>query len=324
MSRTPAQDRLARLLAIVPWIAAQDGPLVADVCRRFELTERQLLADLDLLFLCGVYPFTPDTLIEVDVADGRVWIRLADYFRRPLRLTPPEGLALVSAGSALLGVPGSDPDGALARALTKLETVLGVGADAAVDVELEPVAPAVLDTVRQAATTRHKVEIDYYSFGRDGRSTRVVHPWRVFNTAGQWYVSGWCELAGGERLFRVDRIDRADRQDQTFEPPPAVAASGGMGQPEVFAPDPSSPRVVLDLDPAAHWVAEQYPNDGVERLPGERLRVTLRAGQRAWLERLLLRAGPHALLVEGDASVRTVAARRLLARYAGRDDPNPQ
>jgi len=118
VTRTAAHDRLGRLLAIVPWVAARDGPEIAEVCRRFGITQRELLADLDLLFVCGVYPFTPDVLIDVDIADGRVWIRFADYFRRPLRLTPPEGLALIGAGAALLGVPGADPDGALARALS--------------------------------------------------------------------------------------------------------------------------------------------------------------------------------------------------------------
>src|ERR1700722_4050825 len=118
--RAPAQERLGRLLAIVPWVVAHDGPEVAEVCRRFDVSEEDLLADLDLLFLCGVYPYTPDTLIDVDGAECRVWIRMADYFRRPLRLTPAEGLALVSAGSMLLAMPGADGDGALAGALAKL------------------------------------------------------------------------------------------------------------------------------------------------------------------------------------------------------------
>ena len=122
MPRASAEDRLGRLLAIVPWVAAHDGPEVAEVCRRFGVREEELLEDLNLLFLCGIHPFTPDVLIDVDVADGRVWIRMADYFRRPLRLSPQEGLALVSAGTALLSVPGADPDGALATALAKLET----------------------------------------------------------------------------------------------------------------------------------------------------------------------------------------------------------
>jgi proteasome accessory factor C len=311
MRRSPAEERLGRLLAIVPWVAAHDGPEVAEVCRRFGVEEEELLADLQLLFLCGVYPFTPDVLIDVDVADGRVWIRMADYFRRPLRLSPQEGLALVSAGSALLSVPGADPDGALATALAKLETVLGVGVDEGVDVALGSVRPSVLEAVRRGVDSGRKLELDYYSFGRDEHATRVVQPWRVFNAAGQWYLSAWCERAEGERLFRVDRMSTAQLLDERFERPESAPA----GPPPVFSPAPDDPVVVLDLDPPAHWIADQYPNEGVQVLPGPVLRVTLRSGQRAWLERLLLRAGPAARMVQGDTSVLPVAAARLRSRY---------
>ena len=302
------------MLAIVPWVAAQDGPEVAEVCRRFGVGEDELLADLQLLFMCGVYPFTPDVLIDVDVADGRVWIRMADYFRRPLRLSPQEGLALVSAGLVLLTMPGSDPDGALATALGKLETVLGIGIDQGVDVELAAVRAPVLSAVRRAADQERKLEIDYYSFGRDEHTTRVVHPWRVFNATGQWYVSGWCERAEHDRLFRVDRISRAVVLDEGFERPEDVLSA----PPAVFTPLPTDPVFVLDLDPPAHWIADQYPNEGVEVRPDSVLRVTLRSGQTAWLERLLLRSGPAARVVEGDRSILPGAASRLRARYGAR------
>lgn len=307
--RPAAQERLGRLLAIVPWIAAHDGPPIAEICRRFGVTERELLGDLDLLFLCGVYPFTPDVLIEVDIADGRVWIRFADYFRRPLRLTPPEGLALMGAGVALLGVPGADPDGALARALAKLETVLGVGAGDAVGVELAPVTPGVLAVVQEAAARHQRVELDYYSFGRDDRGTRTVEPWRVFNTQGQWYLAGWCQQAEAERLFRVDRISGATVLDETFVPPADSPA------PAVFHRSETDPVVVLDLATGARWIAEQYPNEGVVEQPDGQLRVKLRVSERAWLERLLLRAGPDATVVVGDPGVAERAAARVLERY---------
>jgi proteasome accessory factor C len=311
MPKASAGDRLGRLLAIVPWVAAHDGPRVGDVCRRFEVGEEELLEDLNLLFMCGVYPFTPDVLIDVDVADGRVWIRMAEYFRRPVRLSPHEGLALVSAGSALLSVPGADSDGALATALAKLENVLGVGAEDGLDIELARVTPTVLNTVRHAADQHQKIEVDYYSFGRDGHSTRVVEPWQVFNANGQWYLSGWCELAVGERLFRVDRISRAELLPTRFDPPPGRP----VGSSEVYHPGPEDPLVVLDLDPPAHWVAEQYPHEGVEMRADGVLRVRLRTRQSAWLARLLLRAGPHAHVVEGDGAVAGEFATRILSRY---------
>lgn len=311
MSRESADARLGRLLAIVPWIASHDGPTVQEVCRRFGVGEKELLADLNLLFMCGLYPFTPDVLIDVNIADGRVWIRMADYFRRPLRLNPQEALALVSAGRAFLGVPGADRDGALATALDKLGNVLGVGTGDGLEVELAEVAPGVLESLRTAASQRRKVRIGYYSFGRDGHSTRTVHPWQVFNSAGQWYLSAFCENVSAPRLFRLDRITGLEALDQDFDSTPPASA----GPPAVYSPDPGDRRWVLDLDPPAHWIAEQYPNEAVESRPGSVLRVTLRSGSQAWLERLLLRAGPAARVVEGSRSVGPAAAARILARY---------
>ena len=311
MPRAPADVRLARLLDIVPWIASHDGPPIDEVCRRFDISEQELLAELNLLFLCGLYPFTPDMLIDVDVAGGRVWVRMADYFRRPLRLTPQEGMALASAASALLDVPGADRDGALATALAKLETVLGVGADDGLEVELGPAPAGVLEELRRAAESRRKVRIEYYSFGRDGHSTRVVHPWRVVNAAGNWYLQAWCEAVGGQRIFRVDRVTDPQVLGDTFDPPDALEEVDSA----VYHPRPDDPLVVLDLEPPAHWIAEQYPTVDVAQLPGGILRVSLRVAGRAWLERLLLRGGPDIRLVEGDQELAAAAAARLLARY---------
>ncbi|MDP9388231.1 MAG: WYL domain-containing protein [Actinomycetota bacterium] len=312
MSRAaPADERLRRLLALVPWVAGQDGPRIEEVCSRFGCTEDELLADLGLLFLSGVHPFTPDTLVDVVVEEGRVWIRFADWFARPLRLTPAEGLALVAAGAALLAVPGTDPEGPLARALAKVAAVLGVDPDEAVGVELGAAPPEVLATVQEASSAARRVEIEYYSFGRDAWTRRVIEPHQVYNAAGQWYVAAWCDQAAGDRIFRVDRMRSARALQEAFERRPAPPAA-----PSLYSPRPDDPVVVLELPAAAAWVAEQYPNEGVEALEGGGLRVRLRVSERAWLERLLLRLGPTARVVEGDAGVARRAAGRVAARYA--------
>ncbi|HEX3394645.1 MAG TPA: WYL domain-containing protein [Acidimicrobiales bacterium] len=304
-----AHERLQRLLALVPWVAAHDGPLVADVCTRFGCTEAELASDLDLLFLCGLHPYTPDTLIDVDVADGRVWIRYADYFSRPLRLTPAEGLALLVAGTSLLATPGAMADSPLGRGLGKLAAALGVGAEGSLDVSLGPAPPETLRSLSEAASEHRQVELDYYAFGRDEWTRRVVDPYAVFSAGGQWYVSAYCHAVDDERLFRVDRVRRAVTLDNGFDPP--------AGRPEltVYRARPDDPRVTLELEPAAGWVVEQYPTEGVETIDGGRLRVTLAVSERAWLERLLLRLGPAATVVTGDDDVASAAACRLLGRY---------
>ncbi len=327
MARPSAPDRLRRLLALVPWVVAHDGPTLEEVCARFGLTQDELISELDLVFLCGVHPFTPDALIDVSVADGRVWIRYADYLERPLRLTPDEGLALVAAGAAVLAVPGADPEGPLARGLAKLAGVLGVDPAVDLDVTLGTAPAGVLESLQEAVSAGRAVEIDYYTYGRDQRSRRVVDPHSVFGAEGQWYLEAWCHLAEAERRFRLDRIgslavlDRpADRPTAGYPSsehpnahrPPGPARAGAR---RVFEPRPEDPRVVLDLEPRARWVAEAYPLEGLEELGGGRCRVELVASERAWLERLLLRLGPAASVVAGADGVAAVAAARILAAY---------
>jgi proteasome accessory factor C len=312
MSRPSSAERLERLLAIVPWVVAQDGPTVSETCARFGISERDLIADLNLLFMCGVYPYTPDSLIEVDIDGGRVWVRFADWFRRPLRLTPPEGLALVAAARALLGVPGpgsADNTGALASAVSKLEMVLGAGGEEALEVELGAASGDVLRAFQVGESEQRKVRVDYYSFGRDEVGERVVRPWRLFSSAGHWYLLAWCEKVADKRLFRVDRVRSATLLDENFEPP------DDLGPVIVYEGKPDDPLVVLDVAPGAHWILERYPNEGTVDMGDGNVRVRLRASSKAWLERLLLRAGPDATVVFGADGVLRGAARRLLGVY---------
>ena len=198
MARPSAVTGFARLLAMIPWIAAHDGPTVDEVCARFGIARKQLLADLDVLPFVGLYPYTPDQLVEVLVEDDRVWIRYAPMFERPLRLTPDQALALVAAGSTLLAVPGAEADGPLARGLAKLRSRArdhrrrGRRGRARA-----PPPPRCSTCSRRPPTSRSPVRITYYAHNRDERTERVIEPWRVFADQGQWYVQAWCRSAPG-------------------------------------------------------------------------------------------------------------------------------
>lgn len=312
-SRATAADRVKRLLTIVPWIASHDGPTVAEVCRRFDVTRAELVNDLQVVFLIGVHPFTPDTLIDVVLDDDRVWIDYAPVFDRPLRLTPQQALALLAAGRSLLDTPGIDADGPLARALAKVADVAGIEPDRTLHVSLGEAQATTLGELRTAVEERRAVELDYYSHGRDERTHRIVEPHRVFAHEGQWYVAGHCRSAGGDRVFRVDRIEEIVVTDEAFDPPDAPAETG------VYHARPDDPRVTIDLPAADHWVVSTYPTESVTVRDDGRAEVRLAVSGRSWLERLLLRLGPTARVVAADppldADVGAAAARRVLDRY---------
>lgn len=316
MSRVTAADRMRRVLAIVPWIVANPGERVSDVAARFGLTEAALLDDLGVVYMVGLPPYSPDALVDVEIDDeGRVTIRLANFFSRPLRLTPGQGLALLASSDGLLSVPGTDPEGALARALTKLGGALGVG-DGDLDVNLGPAEGQQLDRLRTAAADGTEVEMTYYSFNRDETTVRVVAPWRVFAQEGYWYVHGWCHRAEGERIFRVDRIESITDLDRPAAVRPDAADEGGGN----FHPRAGDPRVTLELAPDAAWVVDSYPCEAVTELADGRLQATLVITAVPWLERLLVRLGPAATVVDQSElpeadGLAAAAATRILARY---------
>ncbi|HEY3201302.1 MAG TPA: protein pafC, partial [Actinomycetes bacterium] len=51
---TGATARLSRLLALVPYLLARQGVPIGEAAREFGISERQLVKDLELLFVCGL------------------------------------------------------------------------------------------------------------------------------------------------------------------------------------------------------------------------------------------------------------------------------
>lgn len=317
MSRLSAGDRLRRMLELVPWVMSQGGAELAEISQRFDYPEAELREDLvRVLFVVGLHPFTPDELIYVmglDEEDNGGWVAIsnADYFSRPLRLTPGQALGLIGAGEALLS--GADPDGPLSRGLAKLAAGLGVSVGEDLAVSLGESAGEWVEPLLGAAADRRQVRIRYFSFGRGQESDRVVHPYRVFSEMGNWYLQGHCQQAGGVRVFRIDRVRTLETLEAFFDLPEETR------QPSAFEPRLSDPRVVLRLAPGTSWAIEKYPTEDQAVLDSGEIDATMPVSQISRLERLLLQLGPQAELRSADPPVAVdqarIAAQRVLARY---------
>jgi len=329
-----AAGRLQRLLALVPWVMDHPAATVDEVCARFSMTRAALMADLELLFVSGVPPYGPGDLIEAWVDGDRVHIGLAEFFARAPRLTWREAAGLYLAGRALAALPEVDERGALTRALAKLETVLpadqlaqvqDLDRKVSVDLDGDDLETARRTALVRAAAAGRRVVLEYYSGSRDALTRRKVDPWLVWAASGHWYLTGWCHLVSGERLFRVDRVVAVQPTDEPFERPADFDPSA-YGDPARAAFDEG---LVCELDLAgpAEWAAEYFPILGSERAPDGRLRMRLAARELSWVVRLVLRLAPHAEPVS-PPELRTAvaeAARRGLAAYAGereRDRPD--
>ena len=307
MSRTDAPPQLERVLAMIPWLATHRDIPKTEIADRFRISVDELEADLALIMMVGVPPYSPGDYINVTYDGDTVDLWLAPYFTAPLQLTAPEGLALLAGGRTLLAVPGSDPEGPLATAISKLERALGVS-----EVTVELASPPLLDAVRAAAAEGRRIEIEYWSSGRDALTTRRIDPGPPFFALGEWYTDAYCWLREGARMFRIDRMRSVTPTDETF--PPARPTAGAT----VYHPRPEDPRVTLELPRGASWVTESAPAESVEELADGRQRIVVPVSEPAWLERILLRVGPDAVVVDPPEwrDLGRAAAARVRARYA--------
>ena len=293
----PAPERLRRLLVIVPYLVQHPGTELAEATRLFGVDEEELTRDLGLLFISGLPPYSPGDLIDVDIQDGWVWIRMADYFARPLRLTRSEALALYLRGTELSATPGVAEAPALDSALRKLqeglgsETLGGLG-------ERVQAAPAVrsaetLETVRDAVAGNATLRIEYYAHSSAETTEREIDPEEVFFAIGNWYVAAFDHRSGEERLFRVDRIRSVATTGASFEP----RGLAGAGRP-LYTQTDRDVAIRLLLRPGARWVAEYYEVSSEEELEDGSLLVTLPTAHLEWVERLLLRLSGEAEVIE--------------------------
>ena len=215
-------------------------------------------------------------LIDVDIADGRVWIRYAEYFARPLRLTPAEGLALLAAGPHRAGharrrpqrAPGPGPGQAGRAPWASTPTRRSRSTSG-------PAPEGVLaDAARRPRPPHRQVEIDYYSFGRDeldhaGSSTPTPSsPPRASGTS-----PAWCHRVDDERLFRVDRIARRHPPRHDLQPrqaaPPRARRLPARGPTTPGSPSSWSPPAALGGSSSTRWRRSRSGDGG-------RVRVTLR------------------------------------------------
>ena len=315
--RTPAKtsERLRRMLVVVPYLIQHPGTAVAEAAGMFDLTEEELLDDLGLLFVSGLPPYGPGDLVDVDIQEGRIWISMADYFSRPLRLTRSEALALFLRGTSLSATPGVPEAPALASALAKLADGLGPETLGELPDRVAAAAtrePESLAILRDAVEGRERVRIEYHAASSAETSTREIDPEVVFSAIGHWYVAAWDAGADAERLFRVDRIRSTERTGERFSP----RGLEGAGR-SLYTPTERDVDVRLRLAPAARWVAEYYETVGdVERDDGT-LEIVVPAARLEWLERLALRLGRDLEIVDPPelrGRVRDLAA-ATLARY---------
>ncbi|MER7556433.1 WYL domain-containing protein [Nocardioides sp. NPDC126508] len=315
-TNTGAKGQVGRLLTLVPYLYSQADDVRLDkAAADLGVEEKQLVKDLQVLFMCGLPGGYPDDLIDVDIdaltePDGDRVIRIsnADYLDRQLRLTPIEATAVIVALRALRGgAVSAETKEVVDRTLAKLEQAAAEGAAGSVDPGEEPIDTSLVQIHAAIATAidqGRQIRIDYWVPARDEESSRVVDPRALVSIRDIEYLDAWCHQAEAPRSFRLDRIRGAEVLDTPIVVSPETGDGADLdgGGESVLRTD-SGTVVRVRLAPEARWVGEYYAVIDPMELPGGGLEVGLRVYDQRWLTRLLLRLAPYAEIVETEDGV---------------------
>jgi len=219
--RLDAATRARRLISLLPLLKQGETVSIPELARAVGCSTDDVVSDLTTLTMCGVPPFTPFDMIDLDIEGDTVTVYIeAPALDQPVRLTPREARAL----GAALEAAGYGPESALR---TRLAEAASADIDAA---EIERTVRAgatpgglaeAYSMLATAADEHERLRITYLT-GSTGRiSERIVQPWALVNRMGVWYLVALCESVGEERVFRIDRIRSIEPTGEHF-PPPAV------------------------------------------------------------------------------------------------------
>ncbi len=220
MSAPGAADRVHRLLSLIPWLEQNhpSGADIGEVATMYGYPPADLVRDLtDVVNFVSADPYQSFLLFEILVTEDRIRVERNDLLGKPMRMDPADLAALVAAGRAVAALLDVDELGPLERAVAKLAGARGSEAEA-VQIRLAAGDEPVLQVIREGIGTGHCIDIDYYSYGRDVETSRVVEPHRCLYD-GFWYLMAHCRLAEAPRVFRLDRVRRAELTDEVFQPP---------------------------------------------------------------------------------------------------------
>jgi proteasome accessory factor C len=312
-----AAVRVARLLALVPWLRAHPGVTMQECAEHFGITVKELEADLWLLVVSGKPGYYGGQLLDIQFwrdgstdddeplvgPDCRIEVIDAQSLERPLRLTEQEASTLVVALRVLSQTPGLADRTAILSAAAKIEQAAGVrGSTVAVR---PPADPAIVHAVDRGLLERRVLRLTYVSAADDSATEREVEPLEAVTVDGVPYLSAYCRSAGGLRTFRIDRI----RSAVVLEEFPERRAEPGAEAARI--------PVTLALLPEARWIMDVHSARETGTDARGRTLVTLPAYTLAWAARLVLSLGGGAVAVDPPELVDAVAAaaQAALASY---------
>ncbi|WP_253258959.1 helix-turn-helix transcriptional regulator [Subtercola boreus] len=284
-----AQDKLAFLLSLVPYLLDRDRVSVVDAAAHFQVSEEQVREAVRLIAVSGVPGETSQyqhgDLFDIAWDDFEQSDEIQITHRVALddspRFSAREAAALIAGLQYLQAVPETLDSAVHSSLMAKLAR--GSSEEPSQVAVAKSEANASLVTIRSAVAGGLQIEFDYVG-SRGEREHRVVDPLRIDSNNESWYLRGWCHTRQGIRTFRLDRM-----ADLTVTSNPNLYRPGDLALSDnLFDGSGETLGVVLEVHPAAVSLLGEYLAEGAPQLErGAVVQATVRVAHIHGLKRLI-------------------------------------
>lgn len=309
--RATAAEQLDRLLYILPVAAREGGCRLDELARALGTTVTQVMRDLEEVTARAYYHRAGGDDLHIMIEGDRVRIWTTGEFRRPLRLTPLEGLALSLGFRVVASEADPGRRAQLLATASRIEDQVPKGSAErlAESFAIDPGergAPDVLTALRRAHRERLQCRIEYLKPKESSAETRTIHPYALMRSGSGWYAVAHCSRRNDVRAFRVDRMLSATLLAESFTIPadfdPDVWVTNGG---RVYRADEETEVVIRYSPRIARWIREKGP---VEEMEDGSVVVRYRVADTDWAVRHALQHGVDAEIVAPESVRRSVVA----------------
>jgi proteasome accessory factor C len=304
-----AQDKLAFLLSLVPYLMDHERVSVATAAKHFGVPEEQIREAVRLIGVSGI-PGDTATYQHGDLFDI-AWDDFEDNDEIVItnlvaiddspRFSAREAAALIAGLQYLSALPEHADREAIATLTAKLSR--GASAEPSqVAVEASE-SDDTLALARESVTKGVQLSFDYLN-SQGHAERRRIDPLRVESVDADWYLRGWDHLREAVRTFRLDRISNPE---VTSEPITHGATDVSLPD-KLFEGSVDDLIVTIDVVASAAPLLADYIPENAETVEHDgRLRTAVRVSHYHGLKRLIA-SMPGVVTVVAPPEARAVVA----------------
>jgi proteasome accessory factor C len=281
----PSITRTARALDLIPFLLEHQGISVEELAAEFQVSQIQMMEDLNLLFVCGLPGYTPLELIDMNFEDGFVTVSDPQVLDKPRKLSKPELTTLLVSLEVMKTFAKSAVQKEIADLQVKLQSVLD--RKPTIDVVVKESIDSKLEEILHAIEKGSALDIHYLSAHSDKESWRKIIPNRVYFEGRHAYVESWCITSQGERVFRLDRILELRLDAKAYVPGVENPDLGKVEEISLFVSNAA--RIFLEENASIIAATERVSNG---------YQVSVSAIDQGWLVRTMAGFGPEIAVIQ--------------------------